>query len=180
MCFVLFFSVLCTLCRQFLWIVYLMSPVSPSCVPYVASFSGLWMFYCPCGIIWRWFGFNAPKNIKLFGFPIFRFWAYLTKVILSVPDEGYSERTWRRLFWAYPMKVILGVPDEGYSERTWWRLLWAYLMKVILSVPDEGYSERTLRRLFWAYLMKVILSVPDEGYSRTASFTLNFISTCLM
>jgi hypothetical protein len=30
------------------------------------------------------------------------------------------ERTWWRLFWAYPMKVILSVPDEGYSERTWW------------------------------------------------------------
>jgi hypothetical protein len=29
------------------------------------------------------------------------------KVILSVPDEGYSERTF-----------ILSVPDEGYSERT--------------------------------------------------------------
>ena len=41
---------------------------------------------------------------------------------------------------AYPMKAILSVPDEGYSERTWWRLFWSYLMKVILSVPDEGYS----------------------------------------
>jgi hypothetical protein len=41
------------------------------------------------------------------------------------------------------MKVILNVPDEGYSERTWWRLFWAYMMKAILSVPDEGYSERT-------------------------------------
>jgi hypothetical protein len=43
------------------------------------------------------------------------------KVILNVPDEGYSE-----------------VPDEGYSERTWRRLFWAHLMKVILNVPDEG------------------------------------------
>ena len=100
----------------------------------------------------------------LFGFPIFRFWAYLMKVILSVPDEGYFERTRWRLFWAYQMKVILSVPDEGYFERTRWRLFWAYLMKVILSVPDEGYFERTRWRLFWAYLMKVILSVPDEGY----------------
>jgi hypothetical protein len=46
------------------------------------------------------------------------------------------------------MKVILSVPDEGYSERTRWRLFWAYLMKVILSVPDEGYSECTWQRLF--------------------------------
>ena len=30
------------------------------------------------------------------------------KVILSVPDEGYS----------YLMKVIVSVPDEGYCERT--------------------------------------------------------------
>jgi hypothetical protein len=84
------------------------------------------------------------KIFELFGFPIFRYWAYLMKVILSVPDEGYSG-------WAYLMKVIqaertwwrlfsLSVPDEGYSERSWWRLL---------SVPDEGYSG-------WSYLMKVI------------------------
>jgi hypothetical protein len=32
------------------------------------------------------------------------------KIILSAPDEGYSER---RL-----MKVIISAPDEGYSERT--------------------------------------------------------------
>jgi hypothetical protein len=31
------------------------------------------------------------------------------KVILSVPDEGYSR--------TYLMKVILGVPDEGYSRN---------------------------------------------------------------
>jgi hypothetical protein len=36
------------------------------------------------------------------------------------------------------MKAILSVPDEGYSERTWWRLFWAYMMKAILGVPDEG------------------------------------------
>ena len=41
------------------------------------------------------------------------------------------------------MKVILIVPDEGYSDRTWWRLFWSYLMKVILIVPDEGYSRNT-------------------------------------
>jgi hypothetical protein len=85
---------------------------------------------------------------KWLGFPIFRFWAYLMKVILSVPDEGYFERTWWRLFCAYMMKVILSVHDEGYLERTWWRLFWAYLIKVILSVHDEGYFERTWWRLF--------------------------------
>ena len=51
------------------------------------------------------------------------------------------------------MKVILSVPDEGYFERTWWRLFWAYLMKVILSVPDEGYSERTWWRLFQKHVV---------------------------
>jgi hypothetical protein len=44
------------------------------------------------------------------------------------------------------MKVILIVPDEGYSDRTRWRLFWSYLMKVILIVPDEGYS----RNASWA------------------------------
>jgi len=84
--------------------------------------------------------------------------------ILSVPDEGYFERTRWRLFWVYQMKVILSVPDEGYFERNVWRLFWVYQM-VILSVPDEGYFvpyegyfERNWWRLFWAYQMKVILS----------------------
>jgi hypothetical protein len=45
------------------------------------------------------------------------------------------------------MKVILSVPDEGYSEDTWWRLFWGYLMKVILRVPDEGYSEGHLMKV---------------------------------
>jgi hypothetical protein len=54
-----------------------------------------------------------------------------------------------RLFWAYLMKVILSVPDEGYFEHTWWRLFWVSLMKVILSVPDEGYFEHTWWRFFW-------------------------------
>jgi hypothetical protein len=45
------------------------------------------------------------------------------KIILSVPDEDYFERTWWRLFWALgTMKIILSVPDEDYFERTWWRL----------------------------------------------------------
>jgi hypothetical protein len=77
------------------------------------------------------------------------------------------------------MKVILNIPDEGYSERTWWRFFWTYLVKVILHVPGEGYSERTWWRLFWTYLMKVILNVPDEGYSRNASCTVNLIYTFL-
>ena len=82
------------------------------------------------------------------------------KVILSVPDEGYSERTWWRLFWVYLMKVILSVPDEGYSECTWWRLFWAYLMNVILSVPDEGYSEcqkLVVRTKFDIYVKNLVM-----------------------
>ena len=86
------------------------------------------------------------------------------KVILSVADEGYSDRTWWMLLWPYLMKVIMIVPDEGYwsylmkvIDRTWWMSLivpdegyWSYLMKVIMSVPDEGYDERTWWRLLWA------------------------------
>ena len=82
-----------------------------------------------------------------------RFWGYLMKVILRVPDEGLFEGTWWRLFWGYLMKVILRVPDEGYFECTWWRLFWGYLMKVILRVPDEGYFEkRTVRTRFDLYV----------------------------
>ena len=44
------------------------------------------------------------------------------------------------------MQVILSVPDEGYFERTWWRLFWANLMKVILGVPDEGYARNPVVR----------------------------------
>jgi hypothetical protein len=55
--------VLCTLCYQFLWIVYFWLPlwysltfICPvSCVPYVASFSGLYIFDCLFGILWRLF-----------------------------------------------------------------------------------------------------------------------------
>jgi hypothetical protein len=57
------------------------------------------------------------------------------------------------------MKVILIVPDEGYSDRTWWRLFWSYLMKVILSVPDEGYSERTWWRLFQKHVVRTKLDI---------------------
>jgi hypothetical protein len=83
---------------------------------------------------------HSPFDLKLFGFPIFRFSANLMKVIehtwwrlLSIPDEGY---------WAYLMKVI---------EHTWWRLL---------SVPDEGYSSNALCALnlisTFSYLRSII------------------------
>ena len=96
-----------------------------------------------------------PNILKLFDFPIFRFWVYLVKIILSVPGEDYF-------------------------ECTWWRLLWAYLVKIILSVPGEDYFECTWWRLFWAYLVKIILSVPGEDYSRNLLCTLNLISTVLL
>ena len=57
------------------------------------------------------------------------------------------------------MKVILSVPDEGYFERTWWKLFWAYLMLVILSVPDEGYFEHTWWRLFQKHVMLTQLDI---------------------
>jgi hypothetical protein len=70
---------------------------------------------------------------------------------LSVPDEGYSERTWWRLFWAYLMKVILSVPDEGYYERTWWTLFQKRVVRTkfdinffIKEIPSTTYNEVTL------------------------------------
>ena len=55
----LFFFVLCTLCCQFLWIVHFWLPLQysitficpVSCVPYVASFSGLSIVDCPFSIL---------------------------------------------------------------------------------------------------------------------------------
>ena len=55
--------VLCTICCQFLWIVHLwlslrfsLTFICPvSCVPYVASFSGLSIFDCPFGFLYRLF-----------------------------------------------------------------------------------------------------------------------------
>jgi hypothetical protein len=57
--FALFFFVLCTLCCQFLWIVHFGLPLQysitficpVSCVPYVASFSGLSIVDCPFSIL---------------------------------------------------------------------------------------------------------------------------------
>ena len=59
LCSVFVFFVLCTLCCQFLWIVHFWLPlrysltfICPvSCVPYVASFSGLSIFDCLFGIL---------------------------------------------------------------------------------------------------------------------------------
>jgi hypothetical protein len=48
------------------------------------------------------------------------------------------------------MKVILSVPDEGYSERTWWRLFWVYLMKVI---PDTRRAHYIWYLRFYFYIM---------------------------
>ena len=59
-----FFFILCTLCCQILWIVYLwlslwysLTFICPvSCVPYVVRFSGLSICDCPFGVLWRLFG----------------------------------------------------------------------------------------------------------------------------
>jgi hypothetical protein len=91
--------------------------------------------------------------------------AYLMKVILSVPDEGYY------------------VPDEGYFERTWWRLFWAYLMKVILSVPDEGYTERTwwrLLRTWWRLFQKRFVSTKFDLYIFLFAFNKIFVKVCVL
>ena len=52
------------------------------------------------------------------------------------------------------MKVILNVPDEGYSERTWWRLFWAYLMKVIPETRSADYI--WYLRVFFTLAYKIL------------------------
>ena len=86
------------------------------------------------------FLFYCSQNFNLFGFPIFRFWAYLMKVIPETCRD--FERTWWRLFQKRVM--ILSVPDEGYYRNVSW--FWAYLMKVIPETRRD--FERTWWRLF--------------------------------
>ena len=118
--------------------------------------------YAPKDFEFIWF-----YNIVVSSVPDECYWAYLMNVIertwwmlLSVPDECYSERTWWMLFWAYLMKVILSVPDEYYSDHTRWMLFWAYLMNVILSVPDECYYERT----WWMLFQKLVVCTKLDIY----------------
>ena len=78
-------------------------------------------------------------TIADFGYPVLALWCFCPKTLNDLAFQSFDfERTWWRLFWAYLMKVILSVPDEGYFERTWWRLFWAYLMKVI-SEADRAH-----------------------------------------
>ena len=44
------------------------------------------------------------------------------KVILSLPDEGYSNL------------LIRSLPDEGYSESTWWRLFQKRVVCIWLDI----------------------------------------------
>jgi len=99
-----------------------------------------------CTLYWVWFWLSClcplvsllPKHIKLFGFPAFRLWAYLMKVI----PETFGFPAFR--LWAYLMKVI---PETfGFPACR----PWAYLMKVI----PETFGFPAFR--LWAYLMKVI------------------------
>jgi hypothetical protein len=48
-----------------------------------------------------------------------------------------------RLFWTYLMKVILNVPDDGYSERTWWRLF----QKHVVCTKLDMYVSITLHNI---------------------------------
>ena len=47
-----------------------------------------------------------PQNIELFGFPIFRFWVYLMKII---PEKMVDTK--------FDIYMILSVPDEDYSRK---------------------------------------------------------------
>ena len=109
----------------------------PSHIAIYSTWTQLWtqpatnvLLQSMLAIMFRPFGCIAAKTLNYLAFQFFDF-----------------EHTWWRLFWAYLMKVILSIPDEGYFEHTWWRLFWAYLMKVILSIPDEGYSRNVLSTL---------------------------------
>jgi len=88
-------------------------------------------------------------NFKLFGFPIFRFSAYLMKVIPEMCHD--FQRTWWRLFQKRVM--IFSVPDEGYSRNVSW--FSAYLMKVIPEMCHD--FQRTWWRLFQKRVVRTVL-----------------------
>jgi hypothetical protein len=75
------------------------------------------------------------------------------KVIMSVPDEGYYERTWWRLLWASP--------DEGYYECTWWRLFQKRIVRtkfdIYVSFTAIGHlklNERQNMFIKWYFLQE--------------------------
>ena len=75
-------------------------------------------------------------------------WAYLMKVIMSVPDEGYYER--------HLMKVIMSVPDEGYSRNALYALnsismfhslllvIWNWTNVKICSLNETFYKKNRI------------------------------------
>jgi hypothetical protein len=101
-------------------------------------------------------------------------------VVLSVPDDGYSECTWWWLFWAYlytqnnhhqghseqPSSGTLRITIIRYTQNNHHQVLSEQPSSGTLRITfDDSYSECTWWWLFWVYLMMVILSVPDDGYS---------------
>jgi hypothetical protein len=53
------------------------------------------------------------------------------------------------------MKVILSVPDEGYFERTWWRLLrtWWRLLRTWWRL----FQKRVVHTIFDIYVIIIII-----------------------
>ena len=80
------------------------------------------------------------------------------KVILSVPDEGFSRNVPNEGY-------SRNVPDEGYSRHVPGE---GYSS----NVPDEGYSSNVPGEGYSS-------NVPGEGYSRNVSCVLTLISMFL-
>jgi len=81
-----------------------------------------------CTLYWVWFWLSClcplvsllPKHIKLFGFPAFRLWAYLMKVI----PETFGFPACRP--WAYLMKVI---PETCRERWIWYLRFYFYIQR---------------------------------------------------
>jgi hypothetical protein len=51
-------------------------------------------------ILFKPFGLRAPKTFKLFGFPTFRFWAYM---MIIIPETRRAH--WRGLLYIFVIKI---------------------------------------------------------------------------
>jgi hypothetical protein len=161
--------VLCTLCCQFLCIVYFWLPlwyslsfICPvSCVHYFTSFSGLYIFDCPFGILWRLFVLclvypmlsNSLDCISLIASLVFSD-VYLSCVLCTL----CCQFLWIVYFWLplwYSLTFICLVSGVPYVVRfSWlyicdcsfgilWRLFILCLVYPMLWAITNGQSRET-------------------------------------
>jgi hypothetical protein len=71
------------------------------------------------------------------------------------------------IWWAYLMKIILSVPDEDYSERTWWRLFQKRVVHtkfgIKISWKKSSYLFRFINYVSLRSGFRVVMSVRNSA-----------------